>query len=218
MGLHPTRFFSLYKQEICELVYIKMKQHISCTDEQMPFLDTHPVSLCNITPTPSAITAHVFMTSSFIYFLCMDIYIENFTKSSIRILSITPEETPLSVSLQVPLESKQGKTQLGSGWTVLWQGWQIWRYDQMQLLILHAIHSLKWKETIININYCSCIALLYHLNDFSAITEFEKNKQWIYKFRTEERQTNITKSNFLRNHIKKAKRSKKIQNATADFP
>lgn len=73
MGLHPTRFFSLYKQEICELVYIKMKRHISCTDEQMSLLDTHPVSLCNTTPAPTAITARGFMTSSFIYFLCMDI-------------------------------------------------------------------------------------------------------------------------------------------------
>lgn len=173
---------------------------------------------CVTSPQPPLQSLLTFLWLLPSYISSVWIHIENFTKSSIRILSITPEETPLSVSLHVPLESKQGKTQLGSGWTVLWPGWQIWRYDQMQLLILHAIHSLKWKETIININYCSCITLLYHLNDFSAITEFEKNKQWIYKFRTEERQTNITKSNFLRNHIKKAKRSKKIQNATADFP
>lgn len=111
---------------------------------------------CVTSPQPPLQSLLTFLWLLPSYISSVWIHIENFTKSSIRILSITPEETPLSVSLHVPLESKQGKTQLGSGWTVLWPGWQIWRYDQIncwfymqfipssgkkRLLILIIVHA-----------------------------------------------------------------------------
>lgn len=74
IGFTPNMFF-LIIQVIWELLYIKMKQQISWADEQMPPMDMHPASLCNINPILAIVALLMFfITFSFIYCFCIHIY------------------------------------------------------------------------------------------------------------------------------------------------
>lgn len=96
IGFTPNMFF-LIIQVIWELLYIKMKQQISWADEQIPPMDMHPASLCNINPI-LAIVAHA-LYDFFLYILLLYTYI---SKSPVHPLSKYYLITMKKLFLQFP--------------------------------------------------------------------------------------------------------------------